>query len=59
MENDHLSYESLIKKVEVQLNQEEKKKLTGKDLLKTVMSKWLNAADCLMEMMILCLPSPK
>lgn len=30
-----------------------------KELLKAVMSRWLSAADCLMEMMILHLPSPK
>lgn len=33
--------------------------LTGKHLLKVVMSKWLNAADIILEMMILHLPSPK
>lgn len=48
-----------MEKVSVQLTQDEKKKLTGKDLLKAIMSKWLPAADCLMEMMIMHLPSPK
>lgn len=33
--------------------------LTGKHLLKAVMSKWLNAADIILEMMVLHLPSPK
>ena len=37
-----------MEKVSVQLNQEEKKKLREKDLLKSVMSKWLPAAECLM-----------
>jgi elongation factor 2 len=31
----------------------------GKALLKLVLSKWLNAADTILEMMILHLPSPK
>lgn len=42
----------------MELTQEEWKKFAEKDLLKTVMSKWLSAADCLMEMIILHLPSP-
>jgi len=33
--------------------------LKGKDLLKTVMSIWINAADALLEMVVLHLPSPK
>jgi elongation factor 2 len=31
----------------------------GKHLLKLVMSKWLNAAETVLEMMVLHLPSPK
>lgn len=44
--------------LEIKLTQEDKD-LTGKHLLKSVMNKWLNAADTLLEMMILHLPSPK
>jgi len=32
---------------------------TGKHLLKLVMSKWINAAETVLEMMVLHLPSPK
>lgn len=48
-----------MQKAKVELTAEERKKLTEKDLLKCVMSRWLSAADCLMEMMIMHLPSPK
>ena len=34
------------------------KQLRGKDLLKNVFQKWLNAAEALLEMIILKLPSP-
>ena len=44
--------------LEIKLAQDEKD-LQGKALLKCVMNKWLNAADTLLEMMILHLPSPK
>jgi len=37
----------------------EEKVLTGKHLLKTVMAKWINAADTLLEMMVVHLPSPR
>jgi len=37
----------------------EEKDLVGKALLKVVMSRWLNAADIILEMMVLHLPSPK
>lgn len=33
--------------------------LTGKALLKVVMNRWLDAADAILEMMVLHLPSPK
>jgi elongation factor 2 len=37
----------------------EEKDFVGKQLLKTVMSRWLNCADIILEMMVLHLPSPK
>jgi len=45
-------------KINVQLKNDEKE-LVGKHLLKVVMSRWLNAADIVLEMMVLHLPSPK
>ena len=59
MANEKETFEELMQKVKVELTAEERKKLTDKDLLKCVMSRWLSAADCLMEMMIMHLPSPK
>ena len=37
----------------------DEKNLTGKHLLKCVMAKWINAADTLLEMMVIHLPSPR
>lgn len=50
-------YEELIEKLKINLNQEEKL-LVGKELNKVVMSRWLPAADCLLEAIICNLPSP-
>lgn len=55
--NEPQVYETLIEKLKINLNQEERKQ-TGKELGKTVMSKWLPAADCLLETIICHLPSP-
>lgn len=49
---------NMLKSLSVELKQDEKE-LTGKHLLKTIMSRWLNAADTILEMMVLHLPSPK
>jgi elongation factor 2 len=58
MDGNKEQYEKMLKTLEVELSQEDRG-LTGKHLLKAAMSKWLPAADCLLEMMVLHLPSPK
>lgn len=53
--------EQILKKTDqlkITLNEQEKC-LSDKKLLKTIMRKWISAADCLIEMMIKHLPSPK
>jgi len=49
--------QKMIKAVGVNLKSEERD-LTGKPLLKTVMQRWLPAADAILEMIVLHLPSP-
>ena len=51
-------YTKMLGVLSIELSQEDKA-LQGKQLLKSVMSKWLPAADCLLEMMVLHLPSPR
>ncbi|KAF0456990.1 elongation factor 2 [Gigaspora margarita] len=47
----------MLEKLEIKLNNEEKEK-DGKSLLKIVMRKFLPAADALLEMIVIHLPSP-
>lgn len=58
MEGNKEVMEKMLTALDIKLTQEDKE-LTGKHLLKGVMSKWLNAADVLLEMMIRHLPSPR
>lgn len=48
----------MLKALGIQLKHEEME-LEQKKLIKSVMQKWMNAADALLEMMVLHLPSPK
>ncbi len=54
--NKETSFE-MLEKLKIDLTQEERK-LNDKDLLKLSMTKWLPAADSLLEMMVQHLPSP-
>jgi elongation factor 2 len=58
MEGNAEQTEKMLKSIGVQVKQEEQD-LVGKHLLKVVMSRWLNAADIIIEMMVLHLPSPR
>jgi len=48
----------MIDSLGIVLKTEEREK-RGKDLFKNVFQKWLNAADALIEMIIMKLPSPR
>lgn len=58
MEGNGNTIEPVLNSVNVKLVGEELN-LQGKHLLKLVMSKWINAAETILEMMVLHLPSPK
>jgi elongation factor 2 len=49
---------NMAQNVGVNLTEEEKKTLTGKQLLKRIMQKWIPAADAILEMIVVHLPSP-
>ena len=49
---------NMAQQVGVNLTEEEKKTLTGKPLLKRIMQKWIPAADAILEMIVVHLPSP-
>lgn len=57
MEDDRAAVDKMCASLGIVLKSEEKEEM-GKPLLKTIMRKWLPAADCLLEMMCLHLPSP-
>jgi elongation factor 2 len=47
----------MVASLGITLKAEEKEKI-GKDLFKCVFQKWINAAEALLEMIIMKLPSP-
>jgi elongation factor 2 len=57
MNGEKAKYEKMLGSLKITLTHEESEKV-GKDLLKTVMRKFLPAADALLEMIIIHLPSP-
>lgn len=57
MEDRKADYEKMIATLSIKLSAEDKAK-SGKDLLKTVMQHWLPAGVCLLEMIVMHLPSP-
>jgi elongation factor 2 len=58
MDGNEEQMNKMLATVGVALNSDEKE-LKGKHLLKLILSRWINAADCLLEMIVLHLPSPK
>jgi len=58
MQNDKAKLKTICEKMEIYLTPEEWE-YTFKELNKCIMQRWINAADCILEMMIHHLPSPK
>lgn len=58
MEGNNEQLEKLLSSLEIKLKKEEREQ-KGKELLKTIMSRWINAADTLLDMIVCHLPSPK
>jgi len=58
MNNEISTIEKISETCEISLTNADKD-LKGKELLKCVMQKWINAADTILEMMVFHLPSPK
>ena len=58
VEGNYETLNKMLRALGIELSPAEKE-LQGRKLLKEIMSKWLNAADCLLEIMVVHLPSPK
>jgi len=57
MEGNKEAVMKMLVSLEITLKNEDKEKV-GKDLFKCVFQKWINAADALLEMIVMKLPSP-
>lgn len=55
---DKKKIDKMLSVLHIELDPEEKE-LDSKKLMKAIMRKWINAADAILEMMIMHLPSPK
>lgn len=58
MESNNKDLDKMLHSLGILLRTEDRE-LQGRELLSKIMEKWLNASDCLLEMMVLHLPSPK
>lgn len=58
MESNTEQMDKILVSIGLKLSSDDRLK-TGKHLLKLVMSRWINAAETVLEMMVLHLPSPK
>jgi elongation factor 2 len=58
MEMDETNIQKMLANLQIELNKEEKE-LKTKKLLRCIMQKWIDAADTLLEMIVLHLPSPQ
>jgi elongation factor 2 len=58
MDENNEVVDKMLGNLNITLKTDEKEK-KGKDLFKCIFQKWLNAADALLEMIIMKLPSPK
>jgi elongation factor 2 len=58
MEGNTEQMDKILVSIGLKLTNDDRQ-LQGKHLLKLVMSKWINAAETVLEMMVLHLPSPK
>lgn len=58
MEGNTEQMDKILVSIGLKISNDERQ-LIGKHLLKLVMSKWINAAETVLEMMVLHLPSPK
>jgi len=58
MDNNKEAVWKMLESLNITLKAEEKT-LEGKPLFKNIFQKWINAAEALIEMIIMKLPSPK
>jgi elongation factor 2 len=58
MDGNEERYNKMLTSLEIHLSTDDRTK-EGKKLLKAIMQKWMNAADALLEMIVVHLPSPK